>query len=449
MKSGAVPAIKDAAQAKSGAVSQAQLRRNSGSMSDIELAELAMNSLRYRSLRSWLAVLGIVIGVASVISLISISVGMNAQITASLGGVGANIITISPGGSRAQGMGFGGGGMPPGALPVETSSSGLGKSSTTGVITFEEADALKSLAGVAKIDAQLSSRAAVVYKNKNVSLNVIGTDPSAFPESIGSAIMVGRALSIGDTSAAVIGYSVQADSFGNDSMLNKQIKISGSTFRVVGILNKTGISISGSSDRNIYITQKRAKSLFNQAEKVSTVIVIAENGSKPDDVASLITAKLLSLHRLESAKQDFTVTTATSMQKTISGVSDALALFLGGIASISLIVGGIGVANAMFTSVLEQTRYIGLLKSLGARNNTVLKLFIYEAAMVGLIGGLIGLGISFVGSVALSYFGLPSKITPELVCLGLGFSVVVGIISGLMPARNAASVAPVEALRYE
>ncbi|MCX6769290.1 MAG: ABC transporter permease [Candidatus Micrarchaeota archaeon] len=425
-----------------------QQPQHSGSMSDLELAELAMNSLRYRSLRSWLAVLGIVIGVASVISLISISVGMNSQVSSSLSGVGANIITISPGGSRAQGMGFASGGTGGGA-PAAFGSSGLGQSSASGVITFEEADALKDVKGVAKVDAQISSRATVAYKNKNVSLTIIGTDPTVFPDSAGSTIIQGRKLGIGDISAAVIGYSVQAESFGNESMLNKQIKIKGSTFRVVGILNKTGSSISGSADRNIYITQKRAKALFNQTDKVSTVIVVAANGSVPDNVAGNITAELLSLHRLTAAKQDFTVITATSMQQAISSVTGTLGLFLGGIASISLIVGGIGVANAMFTSVLEQTRYIGLLKSLGARRRTILKLFLYEAAMVGLVGGLIGLALSFVGSVVLSYFGLPSKITLDLVLLGLGFSVVVGIVSGLLPARNAASVTPVEALRYE
>ncbi|MFA4983039.1 MAG: ABC transporter permease [Candidatus Micrarchaeia archaeon] len=432
---------------KKEAAERQPVRKSSGAMSDVELAELAMNSLRYRSLRSWLAVLGIVIGVASVISLISISVGMNSQISSSLSGVGANIITISPGGSRAMSMGFGGGGA--GGPPGQFGSSGLGSNSASGVITFKEADALKSVQGVAKIDAQISSRAIVAYKNRNVSLSVVGTDPEAFPDSVGGSIMEGRPLGVGDTSAAVIGYSVQAESFRNESMLNKQIKIQGSTFRVVGVLNQTGTSISGSSDRNIYITQKRAKNLFNQTDKVSSIIAIAKNGSKPDDVAGNITAKLLSMRRLTAAKQDFTVITATSMQATISSVSNTLGLFLGGIASISLIVGGIGVANAMFTSVLEQTRYIGLLKSLGARNNTILKLFIYESAMVGMVGGLIGLALSFVGSVALSYFGLPSKITPELVLLGLGFSVVVGIVSGLLPARNAASVAPVEALRYE
>lgn len=426
-------------------------RRHGGSMSDIELAELAFNSLRYRSLRSWLAVLGIVIGVAAVVSLISISVGMNSQVSGSLSGVGANMITISPGASRAQGMGFGG--APPsgggGGQGGSFSSSGLGRTSATSVLTFDEADKLQSVEGVYKVDAQISGSATVVYKNQNSSLTVVGSDPDAFPGSVGSTVISGRALATGDLSAAVIGYSVQEETFGNASMLNKQIKIGGSTFRVVGILNKTGTSLSGSSDRTIYISQKRAKTFFNQTNSVSKIVVIAQNGTDPDEVAAALTAKLLELRRLTEAKQDFTVTTATSMQEAISSITSTLGIFLGGIASISLIVGGIGVANAMFTSVLEQTRYIGLLKSLGARRRTILKLFLYEATMVGLVGGIIGVALSFVASVALAYFGLPSKITLDLAILGLGFSLGMGAISGIIPARNAASVAPVEALRYE
>jgi putative ABC transport system permease protein len=415
---------------------------NSGAISNLELAELAMNSLRYRSLRSWLAVLGIVIGVGSVISLISISVGMNAQIQTNLGGVGANIITVSPGAARADRT-FGGG-APPDQSGASTSPT---TSSSSGKITFTQADALRHISGVAAVDAQISGRGTVAYRNKNSSLTVIGTTPSAFPDSVGVKILYGRTLGTSDTTSAVIGYSVATETF-NESMLNKPIKINGVTFRVIGVLNQSGSTFSG-PDRNIYITLAKAKTMFNQSTYVSSVVVLASDSKKADSVAANVTTALLSMHRLTTAKQDFTVSTASSLQSSISSVTNTLGLFLGGIASISLIVGGIGVANAMFTSVLEQTRYIGLLKSLGARNSAVLRLFIFEAGMVGLVGGVIGVALSFVGSLLLASFGLPSKITLELALEGLGFSIIVGVVSGLIPARNAASVAPVEALRYE
>jgi putative ABC transport system permease protein len=408
-------------------------------MNDFELMELAFNSLRYRSLRSWLAILGIVIAVASIISLISISVGMNDQITKSLSGTGANIITISPGGQRAERMGFGGG--PPQQFGVPTGGISSSK------ITFAQAESLRRVQGVKAVDAQLSDRQTVTYKNKNSSITVIGVDPQAFPESVSTKISSGRALSSSDTVSAVLGYSVASQTF-NESMLNKQIKMDGTVFRVVGILNQSGSSFSG-PDRNIYIPIGEAKKLFNQSKYVSSVVVIAADGQDPDAVAGNVTAALRTLHRVTQSTQDFSVMTASSLQSTISSVSDTLGLFLGGIASISLIVGGIGVANAMFTSVLEQTKYIGLLKSLGSRNGAVLKLFLYEACMVGLVGGIIGVGLSFVGSTVLGFYGLPSRISPELAFLGLGFSILVGAISGVFPARNAASVAPVEALKYE
>ena len=405
-----------------------------GKMKNLELAELALNSLRYRSLRSWLAILGIVIGVASIISLISISVGMNEQIQKNLGGLGANIITISPGGARAGSMGFGGGGPP-------------GESSSSAQITFSEADTLRRVAGVSKIDARVEGRASVSFMNKNTSISIIGVEPAAFPESSSTTILTGRSLGSSDTSSAVLGYSVATETF-NGSMLNKQIKIKGIAFRVVGILNQSGASFSG-PDRNIFISQKAAKKLFNQTDKVSSLVAIAQDGANPDDVAGNLSKTLRALHRVSEDKQDFTVSTASSLQSTLTTVTNTLALFLGGIASISLIVGGIGVANAMFTSVLEQTRYIGLLKSLGTRRGTIMKLFLFEAGMVGLVGGLLGVALSFFGSAVLSGFGLPSKISFELVLLGLGFSIVIGAVSGLIPARNASAVAPVEALRYE
>ncbi|VVC02176.1 FtsX-like permease family protein [uncultured archaeon] len=298
---------------------------------------------------------------------------------------------------------------------------------------------------MAKLDARVQGNARVSYKNKNSSVSIVGTEPAAFPESSAAIIAQGRKLGSGDVSSAVIGSLVATDTF-NDSMMNKQIKINGVPFRVVGILNQSGASFAG-PDRTIFISQRAAKSLFNQTQRVSSIVVVASGN--PDTVAEALAARLRQLHRVTVANQDFQVVTATTIQSTISSVTGTLGLFLGGIASITLIVGGIGVANAMFTSVLEQTRYIGLLKSLGARNGTVLKLFLYEACMVGMVGGVLGIALSFIASAALGSFGLPCAITPDLILLGMGFSVIVGAVSGVVPARNAASVTPVEALRYE
>lgn len=288
-------------------------------MNDLELVELAFNSLRYRNLRSWLAILGIVIAVASIISLISISVGMNDQITKSLSGTGANLITISPGAEKAGSMGFGGG--PPsqtGPLTGSTSSS---------EITFTQANALRHVSGVAEVDAELSSRGEVRFNNKNSSVTVIGVDTSAFPASVATNISKGRSLSSGDTLSAVLGYSVAAETF-NESMLNKEIKIDGVIFHVVGVLNESGSTFSG-PDRNIYIPQAEAEKLFNQTKYASSVVVIAAKGEDPDAVAGNVTVALRTMHRVTAKTQDFTVTTATSLQSTISSVADMLGLFLG------------------------------------------------------------------------------------------------------------------------
>ena len=406
-------------------------------MKDSEIATLAMNSLRYRSLRSWLAILGIVIGVGSIISLISISVGLNQQIQKNLGGLGANVITISSGAARANFGGFGGGGG---------GGGGFGATAiTTKPITFHQADSLRHVSGVAQLDARVQGSATVNFRDKNSRATVIGTEPSAFPASAATTMWEGESFGSGDISSAVLGYLVATETF-NESMLNRQIKIAGKPFRVIGVLNSSGSSFGG-PDRDIFISQRAAKTLFNQTEDVSSVVVVAQ--SDPDTVAAALTATLLQLHHETSDKQDFQVTTASSIQSTISSVTNTLGIFLGGIASISLIVGGIGVANAMFTSVLEQTRYIGLLKALGARSGMVMKLFLFEACMVGMIGGLLGIALAFLASSILGSFGLPSAVTPELVLLGLGFSIVVGAVSGVIPARNASSVEPVEALRYE
>lgn len=405
-------------------------------MNDLEILKLSINSIRYRNLRSWLAILGVVIGVASIISLISISTGLQDQISSQLHGLGAQVITITPGGGQAGRTGFGG------------AAAGFGGAGASKPITFKDAEALKTVAGVSLVDPRIDHNAVVNYRSKNSSVSVIGTDPTAFLSSANVKIAEGRTLRSSDKAVAVLGAQVVNRTFQGEDLLDKQIKINGQPFRVVGILNSTGATFGG-ADSNIFIPVDTAKDIFNQKTDTSSVVVVAGTNWNPDDVAASITTLMERLHRVTADKLDFRVTTASSIQSSVSSVTDTLGLFLGIIASISLVVGGIGVANAMFTSVLEQTKYIGILKSLGMKSWEITKLFLFEAGLVGLVGGLLGVLISFVASFALSSFGLPTRITPDLILLGMFFSIVIGALSGVFPARNAASVPPVEALRYE
>ena len=411
-----------------------------------DIFTLALTNIRHRHLRSWLTILGIVIGVASIISLISVSLGVSAQISQRMNTLGSDIITISPGGQQASrsGGGFalaedggGGGGSP--------SRDFFGSASNQ--ITFREADELRTLPGVYLLDARLEKRLKVEYRDKNTSLNIIGTEPAAFKDTVGVDILYGRFLNSNDQHSVVLGFNVANSTFNDFGILNNQVKINGVPFRVIGILAQSGSF--GGTDSAVFIPRKTAEDLFNQSTDVSQIVIVTATDHDTDTVAATVESKLLDLHGLTKATEDFQVTTASTIQSTVSSITDTLALFLGGIASISLLVGGIGVANTMFMSVLEQTKDIGVFKSLGAKNRDVIYLFLCEAGIIGFVGGFLGILLSFVVSFIMSMAGLPTVISIELVVGGLLFSVVIGIVAGISPARNAATIPPVEALRYE
>ena len=415
------------------------------------IAKLAFNSLSHRGLRSWLTILGIVIGVAAVVSILSIGAGMQQAISSQLGGLGADVITVSPGGGRAMGMSFGGGQDRP-----QTASNSQN-------LTDRDVQVIKSVPGVLFVDGMISGRADITYLGQSSSMSIRGVDPLAWSEMETSGLDAGRYLTPGDGNVVVIGYSVANEVFKQPLTINTQLNIDGKSFKVAGILKASGSSFN-SDDNAIFMPVSAARTIVEglTQNQLSSIQLKVADASSAITLASTIEQRLMLSRHVTNTTKDFTVTSAQAMQETISSVMGTMNLFLGGIAAISLLVGAIGIANTMFMSVMERTKQIGTLKALGTTSSEIMKLFLLESSIIGFIGGLIGIFLGFIASGIISELGVrlmgaaggrmgagTTVITPELVLFALGFSIVVGALSGIIPARNAAKLQPVEALRYE
>jgi putative ABC transport system permease protein len=398
-----------------------------------DLLRLAFSRLGTGKLRAALTMLGVVIGVASVVALVSVAQGATKGISDRLQSLGTNLLTVNAGSTTT---GF---------------TRGSAGSATT--LTLDDASAISQLDGVQAVEPELSTSKLVIAGTLNETATVIGTTPG-YPTVRAYSMWVGTFVSQAaidnNLRVAVIGATT-ADNLGLDgSSIGSTIYVGGLPFDLIGIMQPKGGTGFNNPDDEVLIPVSTARELFVGTNSVRSVGVSAASADQIDTVSGEITALLEQRHGITNGVDDFSISTQAQLLGTVSSVSDVLTLLLAGIASISLLVGGIGIMNIMLVSVRERTREIGIRKAIGARGRDILSQFLVEALALSLAGGLIGIALGVLASFGIGlYAGWGFIFNPATVLVAVGFSLVVGIVFGVWPASQAARLDPVVALRYE
>jgi len=403
-------------------------------VSAIDLFQLALGRLGTGKLRTALTMLGVIIGVASVVALVAVGQGATSGISNRLAGLGTNLLTVNPGAS------------------VTGFTRGAAGSSTT--LTLADATALNSLAGVQAVAPQLSTQKLVVAGAKNTTTTIIGTTPG-YVTALAYTVWQGSFLTPASVESglrvAVLGATTADDLGLGASAIGTDVAIGGLPFQVVGILQAKGGTGFQSPDDEVLIPVSTASALLVGGTSVRSIGVSVATPDQMPTVTAEITATLRQRHGLTgTAASDFTIQNQDQLLATVSSVSTLLSVLLAGIASISLVVGGIGIMNIMLVSVRERTREIGIRKAIGARGRDILAQFLLEALALSLAGGLVGIAVGLAISALIGVIaGWGFIFSPLTVVAAGGFSLLVGIVFGVWPASQAARLDPVVALRYE
>jgi putative ABC transport system permease protein len=407
-------------------------------MDFMELFEESTLSLTVNKVRTGLAMLGVIIGIGSVIALIGLGQGSQKSVTDSIGSLGSNLVTVNPGGTNSGGV--------------------RGAGGTASTLTLEDAQLLENsaqISTIAEVAPYVSQNSQLVTPGTNYNASVLGVTEEYFSVNnieLQTGTLISERQNIGLSRVAVLGPSVVTELFGEGvDPIGQKVRIEGQSFAVVGTtISKGGVGFNN-PDENVFIPLNTAMKIVFGVDSLSGISVTVIDEDSSELAQNQINNVLLQSHRITNPDEaDFRLFSQEDLLETVNEVTGTFTTLLSGIAAISLIVGGIGIMNIMLVTVTERTKEIGLRKALGATKQTIILQFLLEAILITVIGGLIGIVAGIVISYLLSLrMSQPFVVSFPSIALAFGVSVLIGLVFGLYPAKTAADLQPIEALRYE
>ena len=396
---------------------------------------MAWASLVANKMRSILTMLGIIIGVAAVIALVSIGNGVKQDIQNSISSLGSNLLMVMPGAPRT-----------PGVRPTAGSMKSL---------KVADYEAIAKLDGVKAVSPMTNGAYVVIYQNKNWTTSVSGVNAN-YLDVNNWTMKSGRFLSNKNIQnrerVAVVGKTVAKNLFGDEDPVGAEIRVKNIPFRVIGVLNSKGSGAMGKDQEDVVIIPyTTAMERVDGIDYLRMLYVVAKDENGIDRLQSDIENLLRVRHGIKDTNlDDFNIQNMNSIMETMEETTGTLTLFLGAVAAISLVVGGIGIMNIMLVSVTERTREIGIRKALGATYFVIVTQFLIEAVVISLMGGLIGIALGIGASKLISLAsGMSTVISVPTIVLSFAFSMAIGLVFGIYPARKAAKLNPIDALHYE